>query len=589
MLPRMRSWIYAIFTFLFGSLADRLLHVASELPLYNPVSIWRSSTSDTAGPSPLTMPLAPRPPYRLSAIQVRDLLRNNTLTVEEYARSLLGRIKERDDVVKAWIYLDPAYVLRQAQALDQVPHDQRGPLHGVAIAIKDVMNTKGTGHSAIHLGLCIAICHCSRVLMLQICPPSSALRCTKDTGRVLTHLRLPFYELPGPLSLVCLLTSLSGCTSSVISSNLEHPIGKTTTTEFTVTNSGGAGSGPETTNPHDPNRTPGGSSCGSAAAVADYQVPISLGAQTGGSIIRPASFTGVFALKPTHNSISPEGQKTFSPNFDTVGFFARTIEDLQLVADVFALKDDEPPQDIPLNQTTVAMIKTPMWDSAGPGTVAAMKHARAVLERSGVMVEEVSFPTEIGDLETLQKMQMALMYREAQVAFLREYRINKTSLAPEICRLVENSSNFTNREALRASDKYAGLRPVFDELAARYSAIITPSVIDEAPLGLENMGSAVFNTFWTGLHMPVINIPAFSGAHGMPIGLSFVAGRLRDQHLLHIGKALSGPLMAGGGWKTINDNNGSEADSEPVEIIGDQKSHPTDAIDNPLPSAVVVL
>ncbi|KAK3326979.1 amidase signature domain-containing protein [Cercophora scortea] len=450
------------------------------------------------------MPLAPRAPYRLTAIQVRDLLRNNTLTVEEYARSLLGRIKERDSVVKAWVYLDPASVLRQAQALDQVPHDQRGPLHGIAVGIKDVMNTRDMP----------------------------------------TQFGSPLYEghQPGFDSSAVAILRAAGALI----------FGKTTTTEFTVTNSGGAGLGPETTNPHDANRTPGGSSCGSAAAVADYQVPISLGAQTGGSIIRPASFTGVFALKPTHNAISPEGQKTFSPTFDTLGFFARTIEDLQLVTDVFDLKDDEPPEDILLSKTTVAMIKTPMWDSAGPGTVAAMKNASTVLEQIGIKVEEVPFPAEIGDLETLQQMQKALMYREAQVAFLREYRINKTGLAPEICRLVENSSNFTNREALQAADKYAGLRPLFDELAARYSAIIAPSVIDEAPLGLENMGSAVFNTFWTasaGLHMPVINIPAFSGAHGMPIGLSLITGRLRDQHLLHIGKALSGPLMTGGGWK----------------------------------------
>ena len=99
--------------------------------------------------------------------------------------------------------------------------------------------------------------------------------------------------------------------------------GKTTTTEFTVTNSG-----PETTNPRDPNRTPGGSSCGSAAAVADFQVPISLGSQTGGSVIRPASYTGIFAMKPTHNGISLEGQKAFAPTFDTFGFFTRSAEDL---------------------------------------------------------------------------------------------------------------------------------------------------------------------------------------------------------------------------------------------------------------------
>ncbi|POS71860.1 amidase [Diaporthe helianthi] len=161
-------------------------------------------------------------------------------------------------------------------------------------------------------------------------------------------------------------------------------LGKTTTTEFTVTMHN---SGPDTTNPHDPGRTPGGSSCGSAAAVADFQVPISLGAQTGGSIIRPASFTGTFAMKPTHNSISTEGQKEFSPTFDTFGFFARSLEDLQLLAGVFALQDDKSPKDIPLQNASVALINSPFWPRAGPGTVAAMSKAATILKNSGVKVD----------------------------------------------------------------------------------------------------------------------------------------------------------------------------------------------------------
>jgi Asp-tRNA(Asn)/Glu-tRNA(Gln) amidotransferase A subunit family amidase len=217
--------------------------------------------------------------------------------------------------------------------------------------------------------------------------------------------------------------------------SLISPAGKTTTTEFTVTNSG-----PNTTNPHDPNRTPGGSSCGSAAAVADLQVPLSLGAQTGGSIIRPASFTGVFAMKPTYNAISPEGQQAFAPTFDTLGFFARSVEDLQLLADVFALKDDESPRDIPLEEVSVALIKTPMWPWAGPGTVAAMKESATILQKSGAQVEEVSFPPEVADVEALERIQKVIISGEAQVTFLREYRVDKTNLAPEIRDIIENTS-----------------------------------------------------------------------------------------------------------------------------------------------------
>ncbi|KAF2963233.1 hypothetical protein GQX73_g10340 [Xylaria multiplex] len=409
--------------------------------------------------------------YTLTAVQVLNLLKNNSLTVEDYARSLLDRINERDNTVKAWAYLDPDFVLTQARSLDQVPQDQRGPLHGLAIGVKDTMNTKDMP----------------------------------------TQFGSPIYQghQPGFDSSAVAILRAAGALI----------FGKTTTTEFTVTNSG-----PDTTNPHDPNRTPGGSSCGSAAAVADMQVPLSLGAQTGGSIIRPASFTGVYAMKPTHNAISTEGQKTFAPTFDTFGFFARSIEDLQLLADVFALKDDEPPQEVPLEHVSVALIKTPMWESAGPGTVIAMNEAAKILTSCGVCVEEISFPPKIADVENLKRIQKVITMGEAEAAFLREYRLDKT-------------------KRVQALDAYANMRQTINNLAEQYSVILTPSVIDEAPLGLSDMGSAAFNTLWTGFHMPVINLPAFRGPHGMPVGVSLVASRYRDQHLLKTSQVLSKALV----------------------------------------------
>ena len=269
-------------------------------------------------------------------------------------------------------------------------------------------------------------------------------------------------------------------------------IGKTTTSEFTMTNSGR-----NTTNPHDPNRTPGGSSAGSPAAVADFRVPLSVGTQTGGSVIRPASFTGIFAMKPTYNSISTEGQKTCSATIDTSGFFARSIEDLQLVADVFALKDIVPPRNIPLKEARVAVMKTPMWHRAGTGTVAAMEKAAAILESCGAKVEQVSFPSEFDVFNTLKRMHNVVTNSDAQAAFLKEYRIDKSKLHPEICSIVESSSDSSHKEVVQALDRYASMRPVFDTIAADYSAIIIPSAVDEAPLGLSDMGSAVFKWFWT--------------------------------------------------------------------------------------------
>lgn len=279
----------------------------------------------------------------------------------------------------------------------------------------------------------------------------------------------------------------------VLWSNWTHSAaGKTTTTEFTVLNSG-----PETTNPNDPRRTPGGSSCGSAAAVADFQVPLSLGAQTGGSVIRPAAYTGVFAFKPTYNAISPAGANVFSPTFDTLGIFARSVDDLRLVADVFEIEGDARPTAFDIKDASVALIRTPSWDQAGLGTIAAMVKSADILRERGVNVNEISLPDSLGDGTTMRRTLQAVSYGEARTSFLAEYRKGKIQIHPMIQAIVENQANITPGERLRATDKLASLRPVVDEMFAAYSVVITPSAVDEAPLGLDDMGSPVFNTIWT--------------------------------------------------------------------------------------------
>lgn len=272
-----------------------------------------------------------------------------------------------------------------------------------------------------------------------------------------------------------------------------HCAGKTTTSEFTVANYG-----PDTTNPWDPSRTPGGSSAGSAAAVADMQVPISFGTQTGGSVIRPAGFTGVFAMKPTFNGISLEGVKVVSTSLDTAGVFARSMEDLQLLADVFAFRQyGDPRRAFALEQARVAFLKSPMWLKAGPGTVQAMDKAARALEKHGVRVDHIELPPAFGDAEALKLRHKTVMSGDARAAFLVEYRKDKTLLGPEIRSLVENKSNFTLDDFARAVDRYTALRPEFDKLAANYSVLITPSTVDVAPLGLDDMGDPSFNLLWT--------------------------------------------------------------------------------------------
>lgn len=267
-------------------------------------------------------------------------------------------------------------------------------------------------------------------------------------------------------------------------------LGKTTTTEFASTTAG-----PKTRNPHDAGRTPGGSSSGSAAAVGDFQVPIGLGTQTGGSTIRPGSFNGVYSFKPTWNSISREGLKIYSLILDTIGFFARSVEDLQLLSDVFALEDDlSPKDDFSIKGARFALLKTVVWPQAGPGTAAALEAGAKLLRDQGAEVDEIELPPEFDNIPEWHRI---VLHSDGRPTFLPEYRIAKEKLSPFLADHVENSCKIPRAAQLEAFDGIAALRPKIDEIACRYAAILTPSVVDEAPVGTESTGSPAFNSMWT--------------------------------------------------------------------------------------------
>ncbi|KAI1384300.1 glutamyl-tRNA amidotransferase subunit A [Hypoxylon trugodes] len=433
-------------------------------------------------------------PYQLTATQVLEKFKDGSLTIEQYARSLLARIEKRDDAVKAWAYLNPEYVIQQAKELDAVPLEKRGPLHGVAVAVKDIMYTKDmpTEHNS------------------------------------------PIYKGDEPKVDASAIMTLRHAGALIL--------GKTTTTEFASTTAG-----PKTSNPHDATRTPGGSSSGSAAAVADFQAPIGLGTQTGGSTIRPGSFNGIYAFKPTWNAISREGLKVYSLILDTIGFFARSAEDLQLLSDIFLLEDDvPPPTNFSVKGAKFAVLKTMVWPSAGPGTIAALEAGARILKEHGAHVEEIELPP---SFDKMPEWRHIVMQTEARPSFLAEYRVAKDKLAPFLVDHVENGQKISRAAQLEALDGIARLRPEIDEIAGRYDAILTPSVVDEAPVGLDFTGDAVFNAIWTALHTPVVNIPGFKGENGMPIGLSLVAPRYHDRRLLVVSEAVGNIFKSEGGWK----------------------------------------
>ena len=269
--------------------------------------------------------------------------------------------------------------------------------------------------------------------------------------------------------------------------NAKGITGKTQTSEFSAT-----AVTPGTRNPHDSSRSPGGSSSGSAAAVADMHVPIGLGTQTIGSIIRPASFNGIFGFKPTWNAVSSEGQKVTAPTLDTFGLMARCVGDLQRVAGVLGLRDDEEAGEVRLGESRFAVVKPPEWSEAGQGTVSAVENAVELLRKSGAQVEHVTLPEEFRDILSLQR---SVLRHEAGVAFLRERGEPISSALAEFSRGIEGAAR--RRRYLRALDALAALRPKMDDIAARYTAVLTASALDVAPRERGWTGESKFNAMWT--------------------------------------------------------------------------------------------
>lgn len=255
-------------------------------------------------------------------------------------------------------------------------------------------------------------------------------------------------------------------------------------------------------------------------------------------------------MKPTWNSISREGQKLYSLIFDTLGLYARSVDDLKLLLDTFQLVDDEPEEEFNVKGARFALLNlpTPEWPAPGPGTAAALKQGAELLRAHGAEVEEITLEDEF---RPMYKYHLQVLAGDGRVAFLPDYYIAKDKMHESLVGHVENENKHTRKTQLKAFDELAAMRPKVDALADKYAAIMAPSVIDEAPVGHGNTGSAAFCGPWTAMHMPVVNVPGFKGENGLPIGLSVVTSRYRDQHLLRVCREVGKIFEAEGGWRSI--------------------------------------
>jgi Asp-tRNA(Asn)/Glu-tRNA(Gln) amidotransferase A subunit family amidase len=318
-------------------------------------------------------------------------------------------------------------------------------------------------------------------------------------------------------------------------------MGKTVTTELAVYGPG------KTRNPHNPEHTPGGSSSGSAAAVAAHMLPLAVGTQTNGSVIRPAAFCGVVGYKPSHGLISRTRVLRQSPPLDTVGVFARTVEDAALLAETVMGYDDRDAAMRPAARPTlvdtamseppvepdIAFVKTPVWDQADEDTRGAFEE---LAEHLGDRIKEVTLSDTFDDVHEWHRRIM-----EADLA--KNFRIDeekgRDKISTVLCEMLDRGKAVTAIEYNTAVDQIVACNDILAEVFERYDAIITPATTGTAPKGLGSTGSPTFCTIWTYCGMPAITLPLLEGSNGLPMGVQLVGPRGDDARLLRSARWLA--------------------------------------------------
>jgi Asp-tRNA(Asn)/Glu-tRNA(Gln) amidotransferase A subunit family amidase len=425
-------------------------------------------------------------------------LREGRITSAELVGDCLKRIEEVDAEVQAWAFLDADHARAQAEAADSHRKQGKalGPLHGVPIGIKDIF----------------------------------------DTGDMPTQLGSPLWAGRTPRRDAAVVARLRAAGAVIM--------GKTVTTEYAYRQPG------KTTNPHDAGRTPGGSSSGSAAAVAARMVPGAVGSQTNGSVIRPAAFCGVVGFKPTHGLIPRRGALLLSRTLDHVGVFARTVVDAALMAEALVGFDEEDPDTRPIARPPLsavaasepplpprlAFVRSPAWEHAEPATREAFAE---LVEALGETVSEV----ELGPgFARAVEMHRTIMEVEMAHNLARDYDKGGDGLSAALRALIERGRGRAAVDYAAAVAGIPALNGVLDSVFDEFDAIVTPAAPGEAPRGLESTGNPIFCTLWTYLGTPAVTLPLLRTPAGMPLGVQLVARRDGDARLLRTARWLVATL-----------------------------------------------
>ena len=419
----------------------------------------------------------------LTAVELSEKIAAGQTTSVAIVQDCLNRIKARDPDIRGWAHVDPDLALRQARACDEQP--RRSPLHGIPIGIKDIFDTYD-----------MPTAYGSDIY--------KNFRPTMDTA----------------------LVGLMRRAGMVI-------LGKCRTTEFASPVPVGV------RNPHDFARSPGVSSSGSAAAVADFMVPLALGSQTGGSTILPAAFCGVVGYKSSLTGLDRGGVRHLRPTLDTMGLFARSIADIAVLRSVLTgVKPGAPVNS--LRDVRIGVCRTPSWDQAQPETVSALETAARKLAAAGAKLHDAEMPAVFDGINQSFNVISGVEALRAMAAEARDHlaTINhwiKDSLTAA-CEIRSSRYDKAQLHAVQCQRATA-------EMFTRCDILITPSTAGEAIADVVSVSNSAFNRIWTLMHVPCVTIPAFAGPNGMPVGLQVVGPVGSDDHMIALSQAVADALM----------------------------------------------
>ena len=425
-------------------------------------------------------------PAALSVTAAGQAIASGELTSRALTEALLERIEAREPIIHAWAWLDPDAALAEADMRDR--EQSRSALHGVPIGIKDLIDTADmpTSYgSQIHT-------------QNQPERDAACVAALRSAGAVI--------------------------------------LGKTTTTEFAFRH-------PTTTrNPRNPDHTPGGSSSGSAAAVADNMVAAALGTQTGGSILRPSAFCGIIGYKPLFGVVPTAGLRHVAPTIDTIGIHVRSLDDIPILMtplsgeEVSVAGDEIPPR--------FALCRTPYWDRADKPSRLMLEQTADALRSQGATVREVDLPAIFDGIEDAFH---PICNSETLISLEPEWHDHRAELSESLQQTLEEATRFSPPEVAAARDLIQQCRSEIPKLMGADEMILTPSAPGEALPGLDNIGNGIFNRLWTILDLPCLHLPVGSGPNDLPLGVQLVAPGRSEAKLVTsarwAGRSLDLPLF----------------------------------------------